>query len=115
MPVSDRRYRRPHPALLEVSKQLRPRLLRLPVAVLDSYELLGAVEPRPHHDQAAQPIVLAQPHLGVYHVRPHIDVIHPREIAFLEHLVLRSPLLGQTGYSSRALKPEDADSNPLAK
>src|SRR5829696_7396565 len=88
----------PHPALFEVSQELRPALGRLPVTVGDSHQLFCAVLPRSDHNKAAKAIIAAQPHPGVDAVHPHIYVVAPGEISPHELLALGLSLLSQTGY-----------------
>ena len=88
--VADRDHRRPHPTPPQVPQQLRPRLGRLPLAVTDRDQLLGAVGAHPHDHQAAQAGLL-QPHLEVDAVGPDVHIVAVGQVALAEHLVVGLP------------------------
>jgi hypothetical protein len=62
--VAHREHRGAHAAPFALPQQIGPRRLRLPVAVGDRHQLLGAVGPHPDDDQAAQAF-LVEPHVKV--------------------------------------------------
>jgi hypothetical protein len=61
-PVTHHDHRGANAPATAVPQQLRPGIGRLPLAVGDRHQLLGAVGAHPHQHQAAQPAVL-QPQL----------------------------------------------------
>src|SRR5215204_6638649 len=99
--VSDGQLWCSHPALFEISQELCPRLCRLSVAVLDGHKLLLTLEPSADHNQAAQPIVLPEPHCGMDAIHPDVDVVSAREIALHEALSLGLPAFAEAGDGRR--------------
>ncbi len=72
--VADSEHRCPHPAPAEVAQQVGPRLSRLPVAVADGDQLLGAIGADTHDDQAAQPFFF-EPDVEVHTVGPDVHEV----------------------------------------
>jgi hypothetical protein len=89
-----------HAATAAVAQQVGPRLGRLPQALGQRDQFLGAVQPHTHQHQNAG-VRLPEPDLGVHPVRPHIHVVAVGEVALLERGMVVLPLLRQPGHGSR--------------
>jgi hypothetical protein len=94
--VADGEDRGPHPSSLEVAQQVGPRLGGLPVAVGDRDQLLGAIRPDTHDDQATQP-VLFETDVEVHAVSPHVHEVPVAQVTFGERALLGLPLCGEPG------------------
>ena len=82
--------------LAQAAQQGRPGLLRLPVAVGQGDQLLGAVGADADDDQAAQPVLL-QADVEVHPVYPPVHVVGARQVPAGPALVLVLPGLGEPG------------------
>ena len=86
----------PHAPVTQVTKERRPGVGRLPVAIRDGDELLLAVEADAHDDETAQPLFV-EADGEVHPVDPDVDVAPVREAALHEGAVLGLPGRRQPG------------------